>query len=99
MEEPYTVTTAQDLLMLVTSLVTHCCGMASYSSTSICCKSANVVVLVCLAQKARQAKPTSVQSGQGQDCWQAIPSDPLPNSGGILLETPLCWGGRCHLGG
>ena len=37
MEEPYTATTAWHLLlMLVTSLVTLCCGMASHSSTSIC---------------------------------------------------------------
>src|SRR4029434_6225964 len=35
-EEPYTATTAWHLLlMLVTSLVTHCCGMASHSSTSV----------------------------------------------------------------
>lgn len=32
------------LLMLVTSLATKCCGMASHSSTSICHKSNYVVV-------------------------------------------------------
>ena len=36
-------------LMLVTNLATFCCGMASHSSTSICFKSANVVLLVTLA--------------------------------------------------
>ena len=36
-----------------------------------------------------QADPTSVQWGWGQDCWKAIPSSPLPNSAGCLLETPL----------
>ena len=36
-EEPYTATTAWHLLlMLVTSLVTHCCKMVSHSSPSIC---------------------------------------------------------------
>uniref|UniRef100_A0A3Q0SDD5 Ig-like domain-containing protein n=1 Tax=Amphilophus citrinellus TaxID=61819 RepID=A0A3Q0SDD5_AMPCI len=56
------------LLMLVKSLVTHCCGMASHSYTSICCKSASVVVLVTLAQIAYPNDPLSFQWGWGQDC-------------------------------
>lgn len=47
LEEAHTATTAwQPLLMLVTGLVTHCCGTASHSSTSTCRKSANVLVSV-----------------------------------------------------
>ena len=37
---------------MLVSLITHCCGMASQSSTRICRKSANVVVLVTLAWTA-----------------------------------------------
>lgn len=37
MEEPHTAITAWHILMLLNSLVTHCCGMASHSSTYICC--------------------------------------------------------------
>lgn len=47
LEEAHTATTAwHPLLMLVTGLVTHCCGTASHSSTSTCRKSANVLVSV-----------------------------------------------------
>ena len=46
-EDPYAATTAwHHLLMLVTNLVTHCCGMAFHSSTKSHCRSAIVVVLV-----------------------------------------------------
>ena len=46
-EDPYAATTAwHHLLMLVTNLVTHCCGMAFHSSTKSRCRSAIVVVLV-----------------------------------------------------
>ena len=44
-EDPYAATTAWHLLlMLVTNLVTRCCGMAFHSSTRIGCRSANEVV-------------------------------------------------------
>jgi len=63
------------LLMLVTSLVTLCCGMASHSSTSICPKSANVVVLITLAwTEGPSWSQNGVQWGWGQDCR---PSSPL----------------------
>ena len=52
-EDPYAATKAWHLLMLVTSLVTHCCGMASHSSTRICRKSANMFAMVSLARTAR----------------------------------------------
>ena len=69
-------------------------GMASHSSTSTCHKSANIAMLVTLVQ----ADPPSVQWGWCQDCWQAIPSSSLPNSGGRPWETLLCvWPGRLCL--
>ena len=50
-EDPYAATTAWHLLlMLVTNLVTRCCGMAFHSSTRIHCRSASVVVLVTLTR-------------------------------------------------
>lgn len=39
--------------MLLASFITQCCGMASHSSTSICHKSVNVVVLVTPEQTSR----------------------------------------------
>lgn len=55
-------TTAWHLLpMLVTSLLRHCCGTASHSSTSIYWKSVSMVVLITLFEQHIQAIPTSVQ--------------------------------------
>lgn len=45
MEEP----NSHDSLIFSSCLVTHCCGIASYSSTNIHYKAASVVVLVTLA--------------------------------------------------
>lgn len=45
MEEP----NSHDSLIFSSCLVTHCCGIASYSSTHIYYKAASVVVLVTLA--------------------------------------------------
>ena len=60
-EDPYAATTAWHLLlMLVTNLVTRCCGMEFHSSTRIHCSSASVI-------------PTSVELGLGLNSWQAIP--------------------------
>ena len=65
------------LLMLVTSLLTLCCGMSSHSSTSICPRSANMVVLVTLERTAGPSwSQNGVQWGWGQDCRQAILSTP-----------------------
>lgn len=93
-EEPSTATstTAWHLLHKpVTSLVTHCCVMTSHSSSIIGLQSANVVVLVTLAQTAR---PSSFHKwGWGQDCRKAIPSSPL------VPTTLLCGDEYCHLGG
>ena len=67
MEEPYTATTAWHLLLiLVTSLVTHCCGMASQSSSSIC--QPTWLCWLLWHEQHAQADPTSVQWGLGQDC-------------------------------
>ena len=46
-----------------------------------------------------QADPTGIQLGWGLDSRQAIPSSPLPNSGGTLWWSCLCGGERCHPGG
>ena len=48
--------------MLVTSLATFCCGMASHSPIRICDKSANMVLLVTLACHVQldQADPPSL---------------------------------------
>ena len=73
-------------------LVTHCWTMTSQSSTSICCKPANMVVLVILEQTARPSWFHKCSMGWGQKCWQAIPSSPL-------WWTLLCGGEHCHLGG
>lgn len=62
-------------------LVTHWCGMTSHSSASICCKSANMVVLFTLAQTLH---PTCICQG----CLQATPAPPLPGSGLFSLVDP-----------
>ena len=70
MDEPYTTTTGWYLfLMLVTSLVTRCCGMTSHPSAFV----ASQLMWLCWSlwhEQQTQAGPTSVQWGYSlnQEC-------------------------------
>ena len=55
--------------MLLTSLATFCCGIASHSSTSICFKSANMVLWVTLAYTTDQADPTHLTVCSEMRLW------------------------------
>ena len=61
MEEPYTATTAWHLpLMMVTSLVTHCCGVASHFSSSFATSQPAWLCWSIWHKQHVQADPTSV---------------------------------------
>ena len=81
-EETYTATTSWHLLlMLVTSLVTHCWGIVSHSSTSICRKWANVVVLGTLTKTA--CASWSYKCSMRLRSWL--------QTGRSILSTPEFW--------
>ena len=67
--------------MLVTSLATFCCGMASHSSMRICGKSANMVLLVTLARTARPSWPHKCSIGLRSGL----------TAGHSILSTPKFW--------
>ena len=67
--------------MLVTNLATFCCGMASHSSMRICCKSANVVLLVTLRRTARPSWSHKCSIGLRSGL----------TAGHSILSTPTFW--------
>lgn len=62
MEEQYTATAAWNLLVLVTSLITRCCGMLFHSSTSICRFSTTSTLSHCISDVAANSSLTPVPS-------------------------------------
>lgn len=70
----------------------HCCGMSSYSSFSICHKCASVVVLFLLERTA--SDPTGIQWGWSQDdCCNLGGSSLVPDSRDrrLSLIAYKCW--------
>ena len=78
--------------MLVTSLVTHCCEMASHSSTSIRRKSASVVVLVTLAWMVRPSWSHKCSMGLRSGLLAGYSILSTPKFGvEVVSEKPRCW--------
>lgn len=74
----YTPITAWYLHILITSLVTHCCGMECKISISICERQPDWLWWSLWDEQHTRVDASSVQWGRDQSFVQAVPSSPFP---------------------